>query len=360
MTIEENDSLAAYTTIKLGGPARYVATCGTVHDLHKALAFAHDRQIPAHILGGGSNTIFPDEGYPGVVIRMTLKGIAMREKADSVLVTAQAGEEWDSLVARCVVQGYAGLECLSGIPGLVGATPIQNVGAYGQAVADTIVKVVVLERTTEKLRTFSNKECRFGYRTSRFKLDDAGRYIITSVTFQLRRNGAPTMTYPQLRAALAARRTLDSLKAGPEALKQVRDTVLALRREKSMVVSNNDPHTRSCGSFFVNPVLTQEQCVAMKQRAQEVGIVADTMPVFPIGDSVKIAAAWLIERVGFTRGQRQGGVGISANHALALVNYNGTAKELLKFADTINQGVYEKFGIVLEREPIVVATTKKC
>ncbi len=347
---ESNVPLASLTTIGLGGPAEAVASCSRVAQIRDAFAFARERSLPVQILGGGSNIIFSDEGFPGLVIRIGLRGITVFE-GHPCEVTVGAGEVWDDVVAFCIDYNLGGVECLSGIPGLAGATPIQNVGAYGQEVSNTILRVSALDRTTLEPVEFPATACWFGYRKSRFKLEDAGRYVITAVTFGLHKNAVPVVRYPELQRALEADET--TLQAGRPGLLAVRQAVLALRRKKSMVLDPDDPNTRSVGSFFVNPVVTSEAFAALQQRWAAVGN-ADAVPSYPSGSGIKVPAAWLVEHAGFPRGFRRGGVGISDNHALALVNYGGTASELLRLAEDIQRAVHERFGVALEPEPVIV------
>lgn len=353
LTIQRNIPLAPLTTLGLGGPAAEFAACTTIDDLRQAVRSTVVRMAPLHILGGGSNTIVPDEGTTGLVVHIALRGVKFTDDGDGVLVDAAAGEPWDELVLRCINEGLGGLECLSGIPGLVGATPIQNVGAYGQEVSQTIVHVDVLDRSTLEERTFAGGECGFRYRQSRFKSDDAGRFILTSVTFRLRKQARPEIRYPELGRYLQEIGETVSLPAGKPALDVVRNAVLTLRKRKSMVIDPADPNTRSVGSFFVNPVLHPAELEEAKRRWTGSG--GDVpLPTFPSDEGLKIPAGWLVEHAGFPKGYRKGGAGISANHALALVNYGGTTRELLELAEEIQAVVFGRFGIRLEREPVVL------
>jgi UDP-N-acetylmuramate dehydrogenase len=302
------------------------------------------------ILGDGSNIIFPDDGFDGLVIRMCIQGVRRSDQDRTAILSAAAGENWDGFVKRCVEEGLAGIECLSGIPGRVGATPLQNVGAYGQEVAETIVSVHGLDTTELEPVQLSADECEFGYRSSRFKRAGAGQHIITEVQFRLRKDPEPRIAYPELseylnRVTRSADERLD--------LRTVRSAVLALRRKKSMIIDPADPNARSAGSFFINPVLSTEQYRDLQNRWIASGHSTGIMH-YPISEGVKIPAAWLVEQAGFPRGTRRKGAGISANHALALVNRGGTTKELLDLASAIQDAVLEKFGIHLEREPHVI------
>lgn len=349
--------MASYTTMNLGGNARYFTACATVQEVKQALEWAQTQPVPIHILGGGSNTIFADDGFPGLVIKIELKGVQWQEEVEYVTVTAAAGEVWDSLVVQTIDRGCAGFECLSGIPGSVGATPMQNVGAYGQDVSATVTSVTAIDRTTLTDVTFTNQECVFRYRGSRFKYEDAGRYVITAVRYRLRKSGPPTLKYPELVELIGGTEQLATLKPGREQLTAVRTAVLILRRRKSMVLDPSDSNTRSCGSFFVNTVLTPEQFVHLQTRWQHIGD-RTPIPAFPAGANTKVPSAWLIEKAGFAKGQRHGGVGISSNHLLALVNYAGTTTEILSLAAEIEAKVFTTFGITLQREPDIIGVTK--
>jgi len=351
--ITRNEPLAGHTTLGLGGPARFFAVARSVDQIREALLFAREKGVRAHILGGGSNIIVPDNGFDGLVLKMGLLGIASKRDGEKVEMTVAAGEQWDPLVHHCIDHHLAGIECLSGIPGLVGATPIQNVGAYGQEVKETIVSLSAIDRHTLETIRFTNADCGFAYRQSRFKSDDAGRFIITDVTFRLTHNGRPVIKYPELKRQLESSTNLDTLGKGRPVLEAVRSGVLALRKRKSMVVDPSDPHSRSVGSFFMNPILSHDEFDRLQGRWSSTGDT-DVVPSFPAGDGVKIPAAWLIEHAGFSRGDRRGGVGISMNHSLALVNYGGTTQELLALANSIQEAVRMRFGITLQREPVIM------
>ncbi|MBW7886819.1 MAG: UDP-N-acetylmuramate dehydrogenase [Bacteroidetes bacterium] len=353
MTIQENIELAPFTTIQLGGRAKYFCSCASEEELRDALFFAGRKKLRTHILGGGSNTIFLDEGFDGLVIKINFKGITFTDNGKEILVSAKAGEDWDSLVSLCAEQGYAGIECLSGIPGSVGAVPIQNVGAYGQEVKDTIEKVKVIHQSTFNRISFSKFDCRFSYRMSRFKREDAGKYIVTEVVFRLQKNGRPTTAYPEVKQTMESQLHLPSLADGKEALEAVRKTVLSLRRKKSMVIDANDMNTKSVGSFFLNPFVDNEQFSLMTERWKSAGNET-VIPSFSSEGKIKLPAAWLIEKSGFHKGYTTQGAGISENHSLALVNRGGTTKDLLNLAKEIQEGVQEKFGVRLELEVNVI------
>ncbi len=349
LDIREHEPLAPLTTLELGGAARYFAEAGSNDQILEALEWARSRALPLSILGGGSNLLVPDEGVPGLVLAVRTRGIAREGAVGGVeRVTAQAGEVWDDFVAATVSDGLQGLETLAGIPGRVGATPVQNVGAYGQEVADTLLEVEVLEVASGARRTLPASECGFGYRTSALKR--AGGRIVLSVTFGLRPGGVPRLTYAELQRAFEGR-------PAPEAA-AVREAVLRLRRAKSMLVDPADPNRRSAGSFFTNPVVPKDVAEKVVQRALEAGLVksAGEVPQWPAPDGrVKLAAGWLIERAGIAKGMRVGNVGVSSAHALALVHHGGgSTRELLSLADRVVASVGERFGVRLEREPVLL------
>jgi UDP-N-acetylmuramate dehydrogenase len=352
MDIREHVLLAPYTSIGLGGAARYLVECHRAEEIGEALGFAAKRGVPVLVLGGGTNVIVADAGFPGLVVRVAGGRCAFRESGDQVEVTAGAGVEWDRLVADSVGRGCSGIECLSGIPGTVGGTPIQNVGAYGQEVAETLVAVSCLAREGLDIVSFDNAACGFGYRTSRFKREDRDRYVVLDVTFRLRRNAAPALRYQELADAVAERGNPASLPPADGA-RLVRDTVLAIRRRKAMVLDPADPDTRSVGSFFVNPVLNPEGFARLERRWEALGGVGP-IPSFPAADGIKVPAAWLVEQAGFKKGYRKDGVGISRRHALALVNLGGTTAQLLALAQEIEAGVMTRLGVALTREPVLV------
>lgn len=332
--LRENTPLAPLTTMGLGGPARYLAECTSLAELRACLTWAAAEGLPVQVLGRGSNVLFADAGYSGVVLKVGLAGVVFSGET----VEVAAGEDWDSFVRHCVERGLAGVECLSGIPGSVGATPIQNVGAYGQEVKDTIAEVRALDRQTLAEIAFAPAECGFAYRQSRFKGADRDRFIVTSVTYRLDASGQPQIRYPELR-----RHVNDA----QPTLAAVRDAVLALRRGKSMVIDPQDPNARSVGSFFLNPVITAAAFAALQDRYPKV-------PHFPDAAGVKVPAAWLVEQAGFHKGLQRGEVGISERHALALVNRRGTTRQVLALAGEIRDAVEQTFGIRLEREPVLV------
>lgn len=353
---QEDVPLSPYTTLGLGGRARLFTQVASIDQLCNAFESAGARGLPVHVIGGGSNIIVPDGGLNALVIRIALRGIRVEQSGDAVILAAAAGEPWDDLVRHAIASDLAGIECLSGIPGLVGATPIQNVGAYGQEVGETIVLVRALERRTLKMREFSTDECAFAYRRSRFKGADSGRYVIVEVHFALTRFGSPGVRYPELKRQLEAGPGTDQREPGRRGLEAVREAVLTLRRRKSMLVDPADPNSRSVGSFYLNPVLSADDYRKLAERWHARG-EAEPVPAFPSGKSMKVPAAWLVEHAGYGKGYRKGGVGISAHHALALVNLGGSTRELLALADEIQGAVYAAFGVRLEREPVVLDST---
>jgi len=352
LLLREQEPLAQHTTLGLGGPARYFHECTTEAELREALTWARERRLRVQIMGGGSNLVVVDAGFPGLVLKLAIGGIALRETTQGVELTAAAGVEWDALVRQVVERGWTGIECLSGIPGTVGATPIQNVGAYGQEIAETLVSVRCLERAGLTEVVFPRDQCEFAYRSSRFKVRDHGRYIVLDITLRLDRDRLPQLRYAELAQAVRHHGELERL-APADAVSVVRNTVLELRRRKSMVLDPTDPNGRSVGSFFMNPVLSADAFERLVHRWGAAG-EGDGIPTFPADGRVKVPAAWLIEHAGFGRGYRRGGVGISTRHALALVNHGGTTAELLALAEAIERAVYERFGVRLEREPVVV------
>lgn len=353
INLQHNVPLAERTTINLGGNARYFVECSTTDEVCAALRFAAASGMPLHVLGGGSNTIFRDEGFDGLVLKIAMTGTQFIREPDSVKMVVAAGEEWDTFVRYCVAMGLAGVECLSGIPGLVGAAPMQNVGAYGQEVAETIVQVKAIDRISLNEVRFLNEDCKFSYRRSRFNTEDLNAFVITEVMFRLQPGGKPTLRYPELQRYVESNVDLAALQPGAAQLGAVREAVLALRKKKSMVIDPTDPNSRSVGSFFKNPILSNKELEKLNSRCRTLGI-ADEIPTFPFQQNVKIPAAWLVEKAGFPKGYRREGVGVSSNHSLALVNFGGTARALLRLAEEIEAAVFARFGIRLAREPVVV------
>jgi UDP-N-acetylmuramate dehydrogenase len=331
--------LAPLTTLRLGGPARRLVEATSEAELVETVRAADAAGEPLLVLAGGSNVVIADAGFPGTVVLLRTAGVSR----DGDELRVQAGEPWDALVARTVAEGLQGFECLSGIPGSTGATPIQNVGAYGQDVSETVGWVRVLDRATGSVETMTAAECRFDYRTSLFRKDP--RRVVLEVGFSMR---SQPESGPIRYAELA--RTLDVPVGGTAPLADVREAVLALRRGKGMVVDPADPDSVSAGSFFTNPILAADEFAALEARA------GAAPPAFPEPDGrIKTSAAWLIGRAGFSRGEGDGRVGISSKHTLALVNRGGAdTAELVALARTIAGRVRERFGVELVPEPVFV------
>jgi UDP-N-acetylmuramate dehydrogenase len=351
-------ALSEHTTLRLGGPARTFLVAGTTDELVAAVTRADAAGEPVLVLGGGSNLVVSDDGFPGTVILVDSKGVSFEEAGTDdegepvVLMRADAGVEWDPLVERVVAEGLSGLEFLSGIPGRVGSTPIQNVGAYGQDVSQTIREVLVHDRRTGERRRMTNAECGFSYRDSVFKGDD--RHVVCEVVFALRRS---KLSRPVAYAEVA--RTLGAEAGARVPLERARETVLGLRRGKGMVLDPADPDTRSAGSFFTNPVVTAEEFAAVRERAAA-RLGADVqVPGHPDArGNVKLSAAWLIDRAGFTKGYGDGPARISGKHSLALTNPgDATTKDLLELAREVRAGVEEAFGVRLVNEPVMVGVS---
>lgn len=357
LPVRRDVPLAALTTLGLGGPARWFLEARDDASLVGALRWAREEEVDVTLLGGGSNVVVGDAGVDGLVVRLALRGVVRHRSArsgDPELWTVAAGEPWDPVVERAVAEGLAGIECLSGIPGTAGATPIQNVGAYGQEVAEVVESVRVLDRASLEERTMAPEECAFAYRQSLFRLRPE-RFAVLAVTLRLTRGAQPAVRYPELERAVVA--------AGEEpTLASVRRTVLSLRRSKSMVIEPGDENRRSVGSFFVNPVLPAEEAEAVVDRAVAAGVVRDPseVPRFEAGEGgggapgrLKLSAGWLVERAGFPKGTRRGPVGVSSRHALALVHQGGgRTADLLALAREVRGAVRERFGVVLQPEPV--------
>lgn len=336
--------LAGLTTLRLGGPAGHYFDADSEQTLIAAIKDAEGHGEPLLILGGGSNLVVADEGYPGSVVRVGLRGITARDG----LLSVAAGELWDEVVARSVSEGLAGIECLSGIPGLAGATPIQNVGAYGQDVSQTVVMVDAYDRASGTMTVLDREDCRFSYRHSAFKGN--ARYVVTAVHFQLEDLGG-------LSKPVMFRDVADALGieiGGQAPLGEVREAVLAQRRKRGMLLDDADHDTWSAGSFFTNPILTPAQHAEFERRCAAAGIEARPTPYAEPDGRVKISAAWLIEHAGFAKGYGSGPVTLSTKHTLALTNRGGaTTGDLLKLASEVRDGVAARFGVTLVPEPVL-------
>lgn len=333
--------LAPRNSLRVGGAARWFTAASSAGEVAAAHAWSRSRGVPLIVLGGGTNVVVADAGLDALVVAVQPRGLTIQDDGETLHVTAAAGEPWDAVVEAAVARGGAGLECLSGIPGLTGGTPIQNVGAYGQDVAEVVETVTVFDTVAAAVSQLPASACGFAYRTSRFKVQDAGRFVVCAVTFRLSK-GAPTTTYADVAAALARQGVTHPSVA------DVRATVIEIRRRKAMVIDEIDPDTRSVGSFFTNPIVTADAAEGVARRA------GAAPPAFPQADGrVKLPAAWLIERAGFARGTRDGAVGLSSRHTLAIVTREGaTAADVVRFAGRVVRGVEDRFGVRLRPEPV--------
>jgi len=357
--LQEQVALAPYTTLGIGGPARWFASVTSEEELAAACAWAAGEQVPVFILGGGSNVLVADSGYGGLVLHIALSGIQEIEVAGKHRFTVAAGEDWDGLVSHTVEQNCAGMECLAGIPGTVGGTPVQNVGAYGQEVAQTIVEVRCYDRHAGIFTTFQAAECGFAYRTSRFNTSpDRGRYIVTQVVFALTPSGAPSLAYADLQRYFAQHSPSPSLAETAEAVRSIRrlkGMVLGASSGESLL--DRDPDTRSAGSFFRNPVISEAAYQSIAASMVPVTVPSYPAPPAPDGRAQrKLPAAWLLEQAGFRKGFQLGGAAVSSKHTLALTNRSGhaSAAEILALRDTLVAGVHERFAVQLEPEPVFV------
>jgi UDP-N-acetylmuramate dehydrogenase len=345
----ENIPLAPLTTIKIGGPARYFVEARNIGDVQEAVTFARSRDLSLFVLGGGSNLLVADAGWPGLVLKVAILGIEQRSGQNEdgkVLFDAGAGESWDKFVSNAIMARCAGVECLSGIPGSVGGTPVQNVGAYGQEVAETIASVQVLDLKDNQVRELCPEACGFSYRASIFNTSERGRFIVLHVTYALTPGGHPRITYADLKRHFEGRETMPNLA-------ETREAVRHIRARKGMLIVPGDADSQSAGSFFKNPILSEEQHEDLKQRAAARGL---TVPTYPALETrKKVSAAWLVERSGFAKGFGFEHVGISTRHALAIVNRGGaTAREVIALQEQIQHRVEEIWGVRLEPEPVLV------
>lgn len=347
MLLEQNKPLAPFTTFGIGGPARWFVEARTDNDIVEAAEWAQAHGAPLFVLGGGSNLLVADGGFEGLVLHIAGRGVEQLEVSDGQAVyRVSAGENWDAFVERAVGENCAGIECLAGIPGTVGGTPVQNVGAYGQEVASVISKVQAFDLQARCFVEFSAADCGFGYRRSRFNGPDRGRFVVTHVWFQLRRGGSPFLSYADLRRAFP--------EGALPTLAEVAAAVRTIRHAKGMLLVDGDTDCRSAGSFFKNPIVSAD-------RAARIAEIAGTNPPrfaietdSPHG-SVKIPAAWLIEQAGFNKGFVLGAAGVSTRHTLALINRGGaTARDVLALADRIQSTVRDRFAVDLEREPVLL------
>lgn len=342
ITIRENTPLRELTTFKIGGLARYFTEITCEDEVFEALAFARERKLDLFIIGGGSNILISDTGFPGLVVSNKIKGLDSLRKGDSIIMAAGAGHDWDAFTRFCTEHEWQGVECLSGIPGTVGAAPVQNIGAYGQSADDVVEEVRAVNIETGSPMVFSNLECGFGYRTSIFNTVASWQYVITGVTFRLAVTGCPDITHPDLKKHFSA--------AAAVTPSQIREAVLSIRNSKGLLVLDGYERLNSAGSFFKNPVVSSGVFENIKQIIHDTGACSDWY--WPRNsEEIKISAACLIQTAGFTRGFRRGDVGISPRHTLAIVNHgDATAGEVIAFAREIQECVRDKFGIVLQPE----------
>lgn len=348
MKIRENVSFKELTSLQIGGNVRFLISCSNADEILSAFVFAKSRNLPFFILGGGSNLIPEDGTSQSVAIQPKILGRQIIE-ANSNYKTFQigAGEDWDSFVKASVEQECHGIECLSGIPGWTGATPIQNVGAYGQEVSQVIQSVLAISTLGEQ-RILSPEQLQFGYRTSAFKSGTLSKLVVLKINFRLQISGNISINYPELEGMVEG--SDQGQLNRKEQLIKIREKVLELREKKSMLTSSTDPNSLSVGSFFENPVLSDTEWITFLEKS--LNVTPDLPPKFPIpSNQTKTSAAWLVEKAGFTKGTLYNGIGISTAHSLALVNKGGTVKDLMDFHDKIQHTVWEKFGIKLKREP---------
>ena len=349
MLLQENIPLGALTTLKIGGLARYFVAAKDADEVQQAVAWAQSRNLPLFVLGGGSNLLVADAGWSGLVLKIGIQGIDQRSEHDEqgkALFDVGAGESWDRFVSEAVRARCAGIECLSGIPGSVGGTPVQNVGAYGQEVSETIASVQVWDLKENQIRDLCPEACDFGYRSSIFNTSECGRFIVLRVTYALTPEGNPRISYADLKRHFNGWET-------PPNLAETREAVRHIRALKGMLIIPGEPDCQSAGSFFKNPVLSEEQHDNLKKRATMRGL---TVPSYPALESrKKVSAAWLVEHSGFAKGFGFGRVGISRKHALAIVNRGGaTAAEVLALKEQIQHRVEEIWEVHLEPEPVMV------
>lgn len=348
MFLQENISLAPLTTLQIGGPARFFVEAKSRGEVEEAVAFARTRDLALFVLGGGSNLLVADSGWPGLVLRVAIAGMDQRHGHDDgkVVFDVGAGESWDAFVAHAIAKKCAGVECLSGIPGSVGGTPVQNVGAYGQEVSETIESVEVFDLRDGQVRELCKEACAFSYRSSIFNTSERNRFIILRVCYALTPGGEPHLEYGDLKKHFAGRETSPNLA-------ETREAVRFIRARKGMLITAGDPDSQSAGSFFKNPVLTERQHEDLQKRATAKGLMIPSYPA--LEKSKKVSAAWLVEHSGFTRGYGFGHAGISSKHALALINRGrASAAEILALKDQIQHRVDELWGIRLEPEPVMV------
>lgn len=331
------------TTLEVGGPIDFIVEVLSVEELADVVRRTKYAALPLIVIGEGSNIIVGDDGLRGVVVILKMKSCKIEENDNAAMVTVEAGVRWDDFVKNMVEEGYSGVEAMSGVPGTVGASPVQNIGCYGEELSDVFIELLAYDTIEEKLVTLSKKQCKFGYRTSFFKRDESRRYIILSIKLELTSGLHKISQYPDLQAYFLEN------KINAPSLADVREAVLSIRRGKSMVLDKSDVNTKSVGSFFTNPIIS-------KNRLEKIQTKYGEVPYYNLASGeVKIPAAWLVEKSGFKKGYREGAVGISSNHSLAIINLAGaSAADILKLSDKIHEQVFKNFGVDLQKEPQVL------
>lgn len=351
LNIYENVHLSPYTTLGVGGRARFFGKAKSEDHVLKAMDYAQTREYPVFVLGGGSNVVVSDAGFPGLVLKIEIPGIRPLGGKNGSRISVGGGVEWDAFVEYCVKRNLAGIECLSGIPGTVGGTPVQNVGAYGEEVSEVIAGVRAFDRDSNCVKRLTREDCGFGYRCSIFNTTQRDRYVILRVDFELRTDGQSRTDYEDLRRCLGTH-------SRAATLGEVREAVLGIRKTKAMVLVDGNPDSRSVGSFFRNPVMNSSEAARVETTARQRGVLASSESVprleAPEGRE-KLPAAWLVERAGFHKGYECGRAGISSRHALALINRGGaSAQDILDLMHRIQDEVRTLFGVDLKPEPLFV------
>ncbi len=350
LAIQENVPLAPLTTLKIGGNARFFVRAETEDQIIAACSFAMNNDFRIFILGGGSNVVVSDDGFDGLIVQVAIKGISFEQKdLQTMNVVANAGEDWDQFVDLCVDKNLQGIECLSGIPGFIGGTPVQNVGAYGQEVSETIMSVRCFDRKSRNIVELNSSDCKFSYRASIFNTTEKERFVVLAVKYLLQIDRTPKIVYADLQKHFDERLPT---------IKETRELVLKIRAAKSMVIDKSDPNSKSVGSFFKNPVVSKVMFENVQNKARQLELLKPNqqLPCYAVDDaSVKIPAAWLIENSGFNKGYAHENVGLSTKHSLSIIN-RGQAKaiEVLRLQDEIQKSVMEHFDILLIPEPVFV------
>ena len=346
MLLQQNLPLAPLTTFRIGGPARFFVEARSTAEVAEAVRFAQSENLPLFILGGGSNLLVSDAGWPGLVLKVGITGIDEKQESGKIVFEVGAGEEWDALVARAVARNCGGVECLSGIPGNVGGTPVQNVGAYGQEVSETVASVLVFDLRDGQVRELCNEACGFAYRSSIFNSNERGRFIILRVTYALTPDGEPLLRYADLQKYFAGAQKQPSLS-------EVRQAVRNIRATKGMLIVPGDPDSRSAGSFFKNPLLNEAQHRDLRQRAAARNLQVPSYPA--LEQQHKVSAAWLVEHSGFAKGYALGAAAISKKHALAIVNRgSASAADVIALKERIQEKVLKEWDVELQPEPVFV------